>query len=103
MTDLKYVPLSDTGELDAPSSCTGNACSKIVLRTTFWPGTQLLKSVAVRNRGTRPANVSFQWGNILGGCGIGTTTNVQDGETETIEIPQEWAALGYCSMSAVFE
>jgi hypothetical protein len=97
------VVLSETTRDQEPSACSGNACSKISVTTTLnWPGTLTIRTVTVENSGSKPARVTFEWGNALGGCGLLSGVTVPAGGSADLQLAQAAMVIGYCKMSAKF-
>ncbi|WP_155798398.1 hypothetical protein [Sorangium cellulosum] len=101
-TAESVVALTESIEEIANANCDGNACSSIALKTTFWPYTTTIKTVTVKNKGSRGARVSFDWGNVLGGCGVSNEVTVSAGESVDIQISKDAMVVGYCKMRATF-
>jgi hypothetical protein len=96
------ILLQESNEDASPASCSGDACSKISMQTAYWPGTTLIRTVSVRNDGPRTAQVSFDWGNVLGGCGVSGHATVLAGQTADLHVARDAMVVGYCKMRAKY-
>jgi hypothetical protein len=89
-------------QLNSPNTCSGNACSSISMRANFYPGRNTIRSLTIRNNGSRSVNFSITWGDILGGCGVPSSDVIFAGETFEMFTPHQ-NILGYCSIRANFQ
>ena len=85
-----------------PNSCSGNACEVIDLSATFNPGTTMVRTITVRNTGSKAIKVSMDWADFLGTCNVTTNTvQIAAGGSTTFQAPGPYNP-GYCRIRSNF-
>ena len=84
----------------APDYCSGDACDVVALRATFnESGT--VRFISASNSSSRTVNVSLDWADPFGYCGVTNSNTISPGGVVNFYAPTLYSP-GYCRVRAFY-